>query len=414
MTCATTPPASVISPVQLKSAGLSPRVSLYLLASITVSYLASSSAPTPLYPIYQAEWGFSSLAITFVFGIYAVALLGALLVAGRLSDYIGRRPVLIVATIVQAATTFFFAFADGLSTLIGARIVQGLATGAAIAAVGAGMLDIDKTRGTVANSVAPASGTALGALLGGIAAHYLPAPTQLVYFALAAILVAQVIGLAFMRETMPPRAGALASLRPRFCLPAATRHPMLVAAPALIAVWALAGFYGALAPALVRRSLGLDPSLLGGMALFILAGSAGISVLFTQRLEARTLMIYSGTVLIAGVALVLGALSYRSAPAFFLGTAIAGSGFGTGFQGAIKTVVPLAAPQERAGVLSVIFVISYLAMGVPAVIAGYLVARQGDLPTTAREFGAVVIVLATLALLGTLRRTSSQPGATRS
>jgi len=109
------------------------------------------------------------------------------------------------------------------------------------------------------------------------------------------------------------------------------------------------------------------------------------------------------------VALAVNSLSYHSATAFFLGTALAGSGFGTGFQGAIRTVVPLAAPQERGGVLSVIFVVSYLAMGLPAVVAGYLVARSGDLFLTAREFGAVVMVLAVLALIGTLRRT---PGGT--
>src|SRR6267378_4857710 len=155
---------AAVPPGDLKGC-LSRAASLYLLASITVSYLASSSAPTPLYPIYQAEWGFSSLAVSFVFGIYAVAVLGALLVAGRLSDYVGRRPVLIAATAVQAATMFLFAFADGLSTLIAARVIQGLSTGAAIAAVGAGMLDMDKARGTIANSVAPATGTALGGVL---------------------------------------------------------------------------------------------------------------------------------------------------------------------------------------------------------------------------------------------------------
>src|SRR5258705_7031913 len=89
--------------------------SLYLLASITMSNLASSSAPTPLYPIYQAEWGFSSLAVSFVFGIYALAVLAALLVAGRLSDYVGRRPVLIVATAVQAGGGVFFSLFRGLS-----------------------------------------------------------------------------------------------------------------------------------------------------------------------------------------------------------------------------------------------------------------------------------------------------------
>src|SRR5713226_9505441 len=279
MSCATTCPVSVIPQGQLKSDRLSQAASFYLLGSITVSFLAGSSAPTPLYPIYQAEWGLSPFAIAFVFGIYAVAVLGALLVAGRLSDYDGRRPVLIVATAIQAATMLLFAFADGLSALIAARVIQGLSTGAAIAAVGAGMMDIDKVRGAVANSVAPASGTALGGVLAGLMVHYLPAPTHLVYLFLAAIFVAQVIGVLLMSESMPPRAGALASLRPRLSLPAATRQPILVVAPVLIAVWALAGFYGSLAPSLVRSSFGLDSSLVGGIALFVLAGSAGISVL---------------------------------------------------------------------------------------------------------------------------------------
>src|SRR2546426_10927817 len=224
--------------------------------------------------------------------------------------------------------------------------------------------------------------------------HSLPAPTQLVYFLLAAIFVAQVVGVLLMPESMPPRAGAMASLRPRFSLPAATRQPILVVAPVLIAVWALAGFYGSLAPSLVRSSFGLDSSLLGGIALFVLAGSAGISVLLTQRLEPRTLMIYGATVLFAGVGLAVGSLSYHSATAFFLGTALAGSGFGTGFQGAIKTVVPLAAPQERGGVLSVIFVVSYLAMGLPAEVLRSLGAQHGELFLTSRELGVGGMVVA--------------------
>src|SRR5712664_1475329 len=92
--------------------------------------------------------------------------------------------------------------------------------------------------------------------------HYLPAPTHLVYLVLVTVFVAQLVGVVFMPESMPPRAGAMASLRPRFSLPAATRQPILVAAPVLIAVWALAGFYGSLGPSLVRTIFGLDSSLL--------------------------------------------------------------------------------------------------------------------------------------------------------
>src|SRR6185369_3590639 len=134
---------------------LSTGVSFYLLASIVVTLLVSSSAPTPLYPLYQAEWGFSAITTTVVFGAYAIAVLVALLIVGSLSDHIGRRPVLVTALLAQAATMWIFATATGVPQLLTARIVQGLVTGAAIAAVGAALLDIDRVRGTVANAVAP-------------------------------------------------------------------------------------------------------------------------------------------------------------------------------------------------------------------------------------------------------------------
>jgi predicted MFS family arabinose efflux permease len=383
---------------------LSPAAAFYLLASITVSLLAGSSAPTPLYPLYQAEWGFSPVTVTIIFGIYALAVLSALLIAGRLSDHVGRRPVLIFATVAQAATMLIFAEADGLSGLLIARVIQGLTTGTAVAAIGAGMLDLHPARGTIANAVAPTMGTALGGILAGVMVRYLPAPTHLVYLVLGAIFVLQGIGVLFMAESISPRSGALASLKPQFKLPAATRGPMLLAAPALAATWALAGFYGSLGPSLIRSMVGSDSSLLGGLALFVLAGSAGVSILLLQRLEARTMMSFGVLALFAGVAAVVTALSYRSAAGFFLGTAAAGIGFGVGFQGAVRSVMSFAAAQERAGVLSVIFVVSYLAMGVPAVIAGYLVARNGNMLATACEFCAVVMVLAALALLGVLTR----------
>src|SRR5580692_5502931 len=94
---------------------LSPAASFYLLASMTVSFLAGSSAPTPLYPLYQAMWGFSPVMLTIVFGIYALAVLAALLVAGRLSDHLGRRPVLIVAAAGQALVMLLFATAESVT-----------------------------------------------------------------------------------------------------------------------------------------------------------------------------------------------------------------------------------------------------------------------------------------------------------
>jgi len=400
MTCASACPTTRAA--DIRASRISPTASFYLLASITITFLAGSSAPTPLYPLYQAKWGFSPITITVVFAVYALGLLGALLIAGRLSDHIGRRPVLVVATVAHAVTMLIFSTADGVGDLLIARVIQGLSAGAAIAAVGAGMLDLDKARGTVANAITPALGTAAGGIVSGLMVHFLPAPTHLVYWVLGMAFLAQAVGVAFMTETTTPRPGALGSLKPRFCVPSATRKPLLIAVPALVAPWALAGFYGSLGPVLVRSTFGLDSSLFGGIALFILTGSAAVSIFLLRRRDAAVMTSVGASLLLLGVNVVMLALSYQSPAAFFLGTVLAGAGFGTSVQGAIGIVVPFAPPSQRAGVLSVIFLVSYLAMGAPAVVAGYLVAHGGNIATTAREFGAAVMILAALALLGSV------------
>jgi predicted MFS family arabinose efflux permease len=393
---ATTAKPSILT----RTGHFSPTASFYLLASITVSLLAGSSAPTPLYPLYQAMWGFSPVILTIVFGIYALAVLAALLVAGRLSDHLGRRPVLIVAAAGQALVMLLFATAESVTGLLIARIVQGLITGAAIGAVGAAMIDVDKSRGAVANAVAPPFGTALGALMGGIFLQYLPEPTHLVYAALAAVYIVQALGLRFIRDSIAPQPGVLASLKPRLNLPRATREPLLLAVPILLSVWALGGFYGSLGPTLIRGMLHSASPMLGGLALFVLAASAGISVLLLHRRTPREMVTLGAGALFAGVALTMFALPRSAITLFFVGTAVAGVGFGTGFQGAVRSVIQSAAPHERAGTLSIVFIISYLAMGVPAVAAGFLLAQHVSIISVAQIFCAVLMALAGASLAG--------------
>ena len=383
-----------------RRARLSANAAFSLQVSIIVSFLAGSIAPTPLYGVYQAAWGFSPITVTVVFGIYAVAVLGALLTAGALSDHIGRRPVLLAATLTQALTMLLFATAGGVPALVVARVVQGLATGAAMGALGAGLLDIDRQKGTIANAVGPMTGTATGGLLSGLMIQYLPAPTHLIYLLLLGVFLAQAAGVVLMAETATPRPGALASLRPHIRVPATLRRPMLLAIPALVATWALAGFYGSLGPTLVRKILHSQSLALGGLAVFVLAGSGALTVFVVRSRPARAVMAVGTVALIAGVALTLASITLGSAAIFFTGATLAGVGFGAGFQGAIRLVVPLAGPTERAGVLSALYVVCYLAMGVPAVFGGLRVVYGHGLLAAAREYGAAVIVLAAVALAG--------------
>ena len=384
-------------------------VSFYLLASILVSFLAGSSAPSPLYAVYQAAWGFSPITITVVFGVYAIAVLAALLTLGSLSDFIGRKPVLLASTSVQALCMLLFANAHSVSALITARIIQGLATGAAVGAIGAGLLDIDRERGTFANAVAPLTGTALGGIVAGAIAQYLPAPTQLVYFVMCAIFLLQALGVAFMPDTSSKKPGALAALRPQFRVPAQVRAALFFSVPVLIASWALGGFYASLGPTLIRKLAGSDSLTLGGFVILVIAGCGALAVTVVHARPARAIMTLGSASLAIGVAITLGAISARSLPVFLVGAAIAGVGFGTGLQGAIRSVVPLAAAHERAGVLSTMYAVAYLAMGAPAVLGGVGVVYGDGLFATASEYGFVVIGLALFALVGTWLKRPARP-----
>jgi MFS family permease len=188
------------------------RAAFALQASILVGLLAASSAPTPLYALYQSAWHFSALTVTVVFSAYALALFVALLTAGTLSDHLGRRPVLAGARLVEAAAMAAFAAAHGVTELIAARVVQGLATGAATGAAAAALLEFEHPRhpgrAALANSVTPAAGMAAGVLASTALVQYAPAPTHTVYLLLLGLFTAQAAAVTLTPETARPRPGA--------------------------------------------------------------------------------------------------------------------------------------------------------------------------------------------------------------
>lgn len=380
---------------------VSRKLAFALLGSILIALLASSSAPTPLYAAYQAHWGFSDVTVTLIFGVYAVAVLFSLLVFGSLSDHVGRRPVLITAVAMQVAVMLLFAFAGSLDALLAARVLQGLATGAALSAIGAGLVDLHPRHGALANAVSAMAGTASGALGSALLVQLLPAPTKLIYLVLAVIFLLQAAAVTRIAESSPRRPGARAAMKPTVGVPTAARRAVLTAAPSFVAVWALAGFYGSLGPSLASLVSGSQSVILGGASLFALAASGSLTVLVLRKLEARRFALIGNLLVMAGVSVVLAAIAIGSVELFFAGTIVAGMGFGGGFQGGLRTIIPLVAQHERAGVLSVVYLISYLAMGLPAMAAGVLVV-DGTLTHTAYEFGAVVIALSGATVAGLL------------
>ena len=322
------------------------RPSLVFLAITLLTFLAASSAPTPLYHLYQQHLDFSAGMLTLIFGVYALSLLAALLTVGSLSDYLGRKPVIFAALILEMLAMLLFINESSVAWLIVARTLQGFATGMATAVLGAALLDTDREQGPLINSLAPLLGMACGAMGCSLLVEFAPFPTQLIYWVLFGAMLLQALLVLRLPETVSPIAGALASLWPTLHVPAQARRALWIALPVDIAVWAMGGFYLSLAPSLVRAATGSTSNLIGGGLVAVLTVS-GALMIYGLRHRAADKVLRLGAMLLAlGVALILGAVHTASLPLFFVATLIAGSGFGAGFLGAVRSVVPLAQPTS--------------------------------------------------------------------
>ncbi|WP_052210180.1 MFS transporter [Dickeya fangzhongdai] len=374
-----------------------------------IAFLAASSAPTPLYRLYQQQWGFSATLLTVVFAAYALALLLALLVTGRLSDHVGRRPVIALALALQIIAMLGFLCAAGPGWLIAARVLQGFATGMATAAAGAALLDLGRERGALINSVAPMMGMAAGALGSTALMVFAPGPLRTVYVLLLIVFLI-VLGLTWLApETTERRPGAWASLKPRITVPPQARKALLSVTPANVAVWMLGGFYLSLMPSLIVAVTRVNTPWLGGLVVAALTLTGVAAVLAAHKLSTFVTLLSGELALVAGLAVILAGTNQGHAVLLLGGSVIAGFGFGASFLGAVRSVLPLAEPHERAALMGVFYIESYLANSVPTIAVGYLAQRAGLL-AAANAYGTVIAVLTVLAiaLLFAQARTSMQ------
>jgi hypothetical protein len=381
---------------------------------VLVLFLAASAAPTPLYRVYQARWGFSATTLTAVFAVYVVSLLMTVLIFGSLSDHVGRRPVIITALAVDTAACVLFLLAPGVWALFSARALQGVAVGLVASALGGALLDL-RPAGSLAPLVTSNGGTvglALGALGTSVLVQYGPFPTALVWWLLLAAFLATTLLVAAMPEPGTVRPGALASLRPDISVPRSARGTFARAVPCLVAVWALGGFYLSLGPSLAAQLSGSDNLLWGGVIAFLLTGLGAVTSL-AFRNSAPTAVMLGGCLGLLGGTVVTAAAIVASTPALLLlGTVLAGLGFGPANLGGYRVIMARAAASNRAGLIAAISIVNYLAFGLPALIAGIATSHFG-LHHTALVYSVVIALLAVAAAGGLLFEGSARTRAPR-
>src|SRR3954453_8601143 len=224
------------------STRLSPRLAYALVAAVIGLALFASGTPSPLYATYRELWGFSSVVLTLVYATYAFGVLASLLLAGRITDTGGGRPGLRLALGALVVSSVLFMFADSVAWLFVARGIQGVATGLALGAASAALLDLHPRRDPagvgLTNGVVSAGGMGLGVLLSSALVQLAPAPRVLPYVTLFVLFAIALAGALLMPEPVTDRSRLrLTPQRPG--VPAAVRGPFLLAALGVMSSWSI-------------------------------------------------------------------------------------------------------------------------------------------------------------------------------
>ncbi|WP_073664196.1 MFS transporter [Pseudomonas aeruginosa] len=378
---------------------------------------ATSATPIPLYETYRKTNGlsYSDLSLTAV--AYFAGTVSVLLLLGRLSNHVGRRPVTLAALGLAAAACLLLLHVSSATPLILARLLLGLASGLASSAAAAYAMDsaprLRPWLGAAVASNAPLLGLTAGALGSGVLVEYAPMPRTLPYLVALALLAVSAILVALGRETAPRVPGVLASLRPRLTLPASEHKQFAIAACTFVATWALGGFYQAFGPSIAAEQLGSSHAIVAALVVASLMAPSALGSAWAGRFPAITVQRFGMLTFFLAVLGILASLRFGAVLPFIVASAFAGMALGATLTGGIRSLVSNAPVGERAGLLALIYATSYCGAAVPSFIAGQL-ARVLNLFQIAIGYAllaGVACVIVFAATRGASRQSSSSGSA---
>ena len=365
-----------------------------------------STVVTPLYLLYQQQFGFSQITLTLIYAAYVVGNVGALLFFGRLSDTIGRRPAALAAIAILIAATLAFLFANGTAMLYVARILSGLGIGVASGTANAWLAELvgggDKARAATIGTSSNFLGLGVAALASGLLAQYAPWPLHLSFVIYLVIFCAVAILVWFSHETVRQPDWDRLTFRPRLSLPRKIRAQFVAPAITGFGLMALVGFYASLMPSILSHDLHIKSHAAAGALLFELAIVVVFVIVATQALESRLAMLWSLGLMIPAAAGVVIAQAAASLWVMLVATAGVGVSAGLGYRGSLQVVNQIAPAQERAAVVSSYFISCFIGNALPVIGVGVLSSHTS---TTIADiaFACMIAAFAAIALIFGLR-----------
>ncbi len=381
------------------------RLGPLLAAYAFVVTMLGTTLPTPLYPTYRSEFGFSQFLVTVIFATYAAGVIAALLLFGNASDSIGRRRAMLPGLALSAASAVMFLLAHGLGLLLVGRVLSGLSagifTGTATVAIVELATPENRGRATLLATVANMGGLGCGPLLAGLLAEFFDHPLRLPFVVDLALLVPAVVAVLVVPETVEVRHRFRFSVQ-RPTVPQEVRAVFVRGAIAAFAGFAVLGLFTAIAPSFLGEILGIHRPAVIGVVVFAVFAASTIGQLALNRIPGpRGLAVGCGG-LVAGMAVLAAGLAASSLALLVVGGCIAGLGQGLSFRSGLGAVSANSPSDKRAAVASTFFVVAYVAISLPVVGVG-LLARAISLKATGLVFAGIVMLLAAIALVLLLR-----------
>jgi MFS family permease len=373
---------------------------------------AAVGATIPLFNIYRAEEGFTNAGISLTVVAYSAATLGTLLVAGRLSSYVGRRPTAIASLALLVLGCLVLLKVHDIGILIAGRFLMGLGAGLASSSLTAYIVDAAPTRPTWLASVASSQtvmlGLGIGAIASGALVQFGPWPRDLIYLILIAVLLLCVLLIVISPETVSPAQGGWRSLRPSIRVPARLRHLLPVAAAVLLATWSTGAFYQAFVPALVAEQLHTNSSLVLGLVFAAYMGPSALGAPLSGRFSPAAAQRLGMIAFLAGWIGLLTAIANGALPWFIAASIIAGGAQGIAISAVTRGLLFGSALRDRAPIFSVVYLLSYSSATIPSLISARLSTAQ-PLPHIALGYGALAFLCTVFTVAGARNPRTDMP-----
>ncbi|MFC7676975.1 MFS transporter [Mycolicibacterium sp. GCM10028919] len=378
------------------------RYGLALLAYLFAAAMMGTTLPTPIYALYAESMHFDVLTTTVIFSTYAVGVLTALLVFGRWSDAIGRRPMLLAAVGFAIASAVVFLFADTVPVLLIGRLLSGfsagIATGTATAAIVEAAPESRREFAAVVATIANIGGLSLGPVVAGLLVQYAPHPLILPFVVHIAAMLVAAVAVLLVPETAS-RSGRIGLQR--LSIPPVVRPVFITAATAAFAGFTVTGLFMAVAPSFLSTVIGIGNHAVAGLVASTIFVASAIAQILARRTNAQRAVAVGCGILVLGMATLALALHFSSLPTLIAAAVIAGIGQGISFSRGLAAVVEGTPAERRAEVSSTYFVVAYVAISLPVVGAG-VAAEHWGLRTAGITFAIAVAVLSALCLVAIL------------